>query len=84
MRFVFVFVYVFVFVFVLQKWSEGGSEGVREGVSFDKSNLSLAVWIGAKQLRSPGAELPRYGIQCTKAQFLKAQFHAISQFFRGW
>ena len=41
--------------------SEGGSEGVREGVSFDKSNLSLAAWIGAKQLRSPGAELPRYG-----------------------
>ena len=38
---------------------EGGSEGVREGVSFDKSNLSLAAWIGAKQLRSPGAELYR-------------------------
>ena len=37
--------------------SEGGSEGVREGVSFDKSNLSLAAWIGARsrasQVREP-------------------------------
>jgi len=83
--FVFVFVFLFVFVFVLQQqtnstgrvWMQCGNAYQEDDV-YDERQLNY--W-GRVQMITMNTSPEN---QCTKAQFLKAHFHALSQFFRGW